>query len=130
MGRQVILIVDDEILIRIMLSDMLHDAGYGVIEATTGDEAFSILAMGQDYDLMITDVRMPGQIDGFELMSRSKGMHPSRPVVVSSGHLLPHEAQSADAFLPKPYVESVLLSIVERLIGPPCQQKSEIRNAS
>jgi hypothetical protein len=63
-------------------------------------------------------------------MSHSKRLVASRPVIVSSGHLLPEAARAADAFLPKPYVESALLAIVERLIGPSCQMKSEACNAS
>src|SRR5438309_1671281 len=106
MGVQIILIVDDEILVRMMLGDILCEAGYEVMEAASADEGLLILEARQDYDLMITDVRMPGEIDGLELMGHSKRLYPQRPVVVSSGHLPPEAARPADAFLPKPYVEA------------------------
>ena len=130
MCGQIILVVEDEVMIRILIADVLRDEGYHVIEAASGDEALSVLASDQHVDLIITDVRMPGEIDGVELTVRSKRAHPSRPVIIVSGHLPPEAADAADAFLPKPFVPSQVLDMIDTLIGPPCQKSCQDRNAS
>ena len=79
------------------------------------------MAAGQDFDLIVTDVRMPGKTDGVELTVLSKSMSPNRPVVVVSGHLPPAAANSADEFMAKPYLPSTFLKVIVKLIGPPSQ---------
>ena len=63
----VVLIVEDEILIRMLLCETLRLAGYVVIEAANAEEAVVVLHASLDPDILITDVKMPGAIDGFEL---------------------------------------------------------------
>lgn len=122
MGGQVILVVEDEVMIRMLMADVLRDEGYQVIEAANGDEGMDVLMSGQHVHLIITDVRMPGKIDGIELTARAKELVPQRPVIVVSGHLPPTAAHNADEFLQKPYVPSTYLKVVDKLIGPPCQK--------
>lgn len=117
MRNQTILVVDDEFLIRFMVSDVLREAGYHVVEACDGDEGLTMLQSGQTIDLIVTDVRMPGAIDGMELTRRSKALDPSRRVIVCSGHLQPEESGPADAFLAKPYSVEALLQIAKLLLG-------------
>ena len=62
-----VLIVEDDVLIRVLLADELRDAGLRVIEAANADEALSIFEAGAQVDLLFTDVQMPGSIDGVEL---------------------------------------------------------------
>lgn len=126
---QTILLVEDEFVIRLMLGDALRDAGYHVLEAGDGAEGLAVLLSGQPIDLMVTDVRMPGDIDGIELSRGSKASDASRPVIVWSGHLLPEEADPADAFVSKPYLAQQLIDIIERLIGKPCPDQSQTRTA-
>jgi CheY-like chemotaxis protein len=122
MVSQTILVVEDEVMIRLLMADVLREEGYLVIEAASGDEAMDILLSGQDIDLIVTDVRMPGQTDGMALTAFSKRVNPDRPVIVVSGHLPPEAADSADEFLQKPYVPSTFLKVITKLIGPPCQK--------
>lgn len=61
------MVVDDEVLIRLMADDMLHDAGFEVVEACSADEAVDLLAAGIAVDVLFTDVNMPGTIDGLGL---------------------------------------------------------------
>jgi len=122
MGKQTILVVEDEVMIRMLMSDVLRDEGYLVIEAANGDEGKDLLMSGHDIDLIVTDVRMPGQIDGVELAAIAKRLEPERPVVVVSGHLPPAAANSADEFIAKPYLPSTFLQVILKLIGPPCHQ--------
>jgi DNA-binding NtrC family response regulator len=130
MGTQVILVVEDEVIIRMLMADTLRDEGYEVIEAACGDEGMAVLLSEHRLDLIITDVRMPGQVDGMQLALHAKDQEPGRPVIVSSGHLPPEAAHRADEFLKKPYTSSALLDMVNKLIGPPCQNQVQSRDAS
>ena len=129
MGAQTILVVEDEFLIRFMLADSLREIGYQVLEAADGDEGFEILISGQDIDLIITDVRMPGAIDGMELTRRSKSMAPARPVIVCSADLFKSQSHPADEFLAKPYTIEALAGLIARLIGDPWQKSSQNHGA-
>lgn len=128
MGEQTILIVEDEFLIRFMLADALRDFGYQVLEAASGDEGYDILMSGQVIDLVITDVNMPGNLDGMELLRRAKQLVPARPVIVCSAHLVASDADPADAFIAKPYMMAALSEAIERLIGDPWRKSN--RNLS
>lgn len=114
-SRQCILIVEDEFLIRCMLSDELRDAGYQVIEACDATEALSILNTNCP-DLIISDVRMPGSIDGLDLLARVKETRPTLPVIIISGHLHPTRAllDGATEFLAKPYRFEAVLDAVKK----------------
>lgn len=125
MGAKTILLVEDEFIIRFALADSLRDFGYRVLEAGDGLEAFDILNSGQCIDLMVTDVHMPGGVDGIELAKRSKMLVPGRPVIVCSAHLTISECYPADEFHPKPYVLAALAALIEKLIGDPWQKSSQ-----
>ncbi len=129
MGAQTILVVEDEFLIRFMLADSLREIGYQVLEAADGDEGFEILISGQVIDLIITDVRMPGAIDGMELTRRSKSMAPARPVIVCSADLFKSQSHPADEFLAKPYTIEALAGLIARLTGYPWQKSSQNHSA-
>ncbi|WP_447932484.1 response regulator [Sphingopyxis fribergensis] len=129
MGKPAILVVEDEFVIRMLLADCLRDFGYHVLEAATGDEGLAILLSGKSVTLIVTDVRMPGEIDGVELSRRAKQLDPARPVIICSGHLLPEEAGSADTFLAKPYSTSELVGSIKKLLGDPWLKDSETRTA-
>lgn len=66
--QQHVLIVEDEVLIRAPLAEHLREAGFNVIEANTADEAWSCLQTGMPVDLVFSDIRMPGSMDGLELV--------------------------------------------------------------
>ena len=129
MDAQTILVVEDEILIRFILADSLRDIGFQVLEAGDGDEGLQILNSGQVIDLIVTDVRMPGEVDGMELTRRSKWLAPGRPVIVCSAHLYESEAFPADEYLAKPYSIAALAEAIARLIGDPWQKSSQAHSA-
>jgi DNA-binding NtrC family response regulator len=110
-----ILLVEDECLISIIASDALRDAGYKVIEAANADEALAILLARTPVDLVISDVRMPGSLDGLGLLAATHEAFPSLPVIMTSGHLDPELALSSGAcqFLPKPYGLDAVVTAVE-----------------
>ena len=113
-----ILVVEDEFLIRMMLSDELRDAGFEVIEASTADDALVILKTLKPH-LIISDVRMPGTIDGMALLDFVRKMSPDLPFIISSAYF-----ESANAnfggrtkLVSKPYAAKHMLAEVESLLS-------------
>ena len=103
MPQQTVLVVDDEPLMRMMLADALVDEGYRVFEAANVLEAVAVFGM-RHIDFLVTDVDMPGSLNGFDLV-RFVRNHDSRVavVVVSGGHM-PGEGvlQTGEVFIAKP----------------------------
>jgi CheY-like chemotaxis protein len=115
-----ILVVDDEMPIRELISHLLADAGYRVSSAPNGRQALQ-LAERERLDLVLTDLMMP-QVDGAELCRRLKAQAPTRnvPVVVMSAvHRRQGQEMLADEFVGKPFDLDELLALVERFAGPP-----------
>src|SRR5436309_2075069 len=81
-----ILVVDDSPEILQQTTSALEEAGYAVVQSGGGQHAMALLGGGQMIDLLLTDVRMPGGIDGFELARRAHALHPSLFVVYLTGH--------------------------------------------
>jgi len=80
-----ILIVDDDDTLRLLLREMLQILGLEVAAASDGAEALALLAAGESFDLLITDIRMPGHIDGPVLASSARALYPAMQVVVMTG---------------------------------------------
>lgn len=121
-GPARILIVEDEFLIRMTLSEALADEGYEVIEAGTADEGLTKLQEhAGGIGLLMTDVQLPGGMDGLELARRVRETQPMLPIIYVSGRpdVLGGAARTErDVLLPKPYLPSDVITAVERLIGP------------
>ncbi|HZZ89453.1 MAG TPA: response regulator [Caulobacteraceae bacterium] len=114
--RPVVLIVEDEVLIRLLLAEALRNAGYEVLEAADADEALSVLQTMPSPDVLVTDVRMPGAMDGLQLASHVRGMKPTLGLIVTSGHAPAERAIGlADAFVPKPYDLGRIVGVVRGL---------------
>lgn len=97
------------------ISDALRDSGFTVIEAFNADEAVRILNSGVSIELMLSDVRMPGTIDGLALLDYSQAKFPMLPVIITSGHLLPDDAlaKGAKHFVGKPYLSEDVITLVQ-----------------
>ena len=113
MYQPTVLIVEDEILIRMMLADTLLDEGYDVVEAANVLEAVAVLGQ-RKIDAVITDVDMPGGLSGLDLARMISTSHMNVPVIVASGrHRLQSEELPGDAvFIPKPYGLDVIATLV------------------
>lgn len=113
--RPIILVVEDEWLIRMALVDELRENGQRVVEAASGAEAVAFIQSGAAVDLIFTDVRMPGLTDGLALLAFARHTIPGVPVIVSSGHLDPQLALDAGAasFLPKPYSLEDVVRVIQ-----------------
>ena len=112
---QCVLVVEDEILIRMMLSDELRDAGFHVIEAATADEALVILRTLVP-DIVVSDVRMPGSLDGMGLLAVVRENFPALPVIIASAHLQPELAlaDGATKFIAKPYRTDDIIDAIQQ----------------
>ena len=116
--RKCILVVEDEVLIRSMLSDELRDLGLHVVEACDADEAVEFLNTRQPLDLIISDICMPGSMDGLGLLKVVKSTLPDLPVIIVSGHLDPGFAMmhGAAQFIEKPFMfDAVIQAVISEL---------------
>ena len=98
-----ILVVEDEVVLRMDLADHLRSSGFIVLEAPNGDHALTVLNSEVNVGLVITDMRMPGEIDGGALVSWLRQEKPHIKVIVVSGNLAADTLDtSADARFSKP----------------------------
>jgi CheY-like chemotaxis protein len=114
-----ILIVEDEVLVRWMVADELRANGFPVLEVPNGGEALAILQTSASVSLVMTDVRMPGPMDGIALAQWARAARPDLKVIIGSGQSLADlPANVADAVFIKPYdVAGVIRRIKELLAG-------------
>lgn len=103
--RPVLLIVEDEALIRLHAVEMIEDAGFDVVEAANADEAIAIPEARPDIRVVFTDIEMPGSMDGLKLARFVRGRWPPIKIVATSGHLSVRadDLPEGSVFLPKPY---------------------------
>jgi len=116
-----ILVVDDDPDIRQVLLDRMSSFGYVVETAINGREALDALRRS-GFDGMLLDMRMP-EIDGFEVLRRTRKTHPDLPVVVVTALSVQQQAaqavaEGARAYLLKPFDASQLKQVVEKCFGP------------
>ena len=113
-----VLVVDDEVLVRMVIADMLTDEGYRVVEARDAQEALTLLQARTDVQAIITDVHMPGEIDGLTLAHLVHRRWPEIGVVITSGKLRPQpgDLPRGARFLAKPYMYSALLQVLVDLL--------------
>jgi CheY-like chemotaxis protein len=112
-----VLLVEDEVVVRALLADELRGAGLCVVEAANADEAWAYLQAGGPADLVFSDVRMPGSMDGIELRRRVRAEFPSAKIIITSGNAGQTVPGEVDAFLQKPYSFNKAVEITVRLLG-------------
>lgn len=113
----VILVVEDELLVRLLANDILEEAGFHTIEARDGQEALAILELQPNVRLLFTDATMPN-VDGFTLAKVVAGRWPDVHILVTSALPPPPGALPARArFLGKPYDPEKLLAAVAQFLG-------------
>lgn len=109
-----ILVVEDEPIIRLGIAATIEDAGYEVIEAANADEAVTRLVAEDDVRMVITDVDMPGSMNGIELAHYARGRWPDIRLLVISGQVGVTAGQlpGGTEFMSKPYQEPRLLTCI------------------
>jgi CheY-like chemotaxis protein len=121
--QTLVLVVEDEILIAMLASDILTEGGYRVVEAYNADEALEILNHRHDVRVMFTDVNMPGSLDGYALARIVDMRWPGVGIIVTTAKDMPGRGdlpQNA-SFLSKPYSPAGLLAAVTAAIDPTAQ---------
>jgi len=115
--RPVVLIVEDEFLLRMDAVDMIAGAGFEVLEAANADQAIDILESRRDITVVFTDIQMPGSMDGLKLARAVRGRWPPIKIVATSGHLDVSETDLPEGgrFLPKPYSLVQLTGVLREL---------------
>jgi two-component system, response regulator PdtaR len=125
-----ILVVEDDVFLRYALAEWLRGEEHEVVETASGDEAATVLASIMTVDLVITDVEMPGSLNGLQLARNIRVANPSLPVIVVSGQPQPptFDEVGAAAFFLKPYDFDQLIGCVATLtsqvITPDKERKS------
>jgi CheY-like chemotaxis protein len=116
-GSAVILVVEDEALVRALAVDILEEAGFEVIEAPSADYAVLVLEQRSDVRVVFTDVEMPGRLNGFQLARIIQDYYHRTGVVVGSGRVQPTSGELSPKaiFLAKPYRASALVEAVRKL---------------
>ncbi|PIB93264.1 response regulator [Caulobacter sp. FWC2] len=111
----VVLVVEDEVLVRMLACDILRDAGYDALEAVDAQEALVLLDARPDVALLFTDVDMPGEINGLGLARLVSLRWPNLPIIATSGAATvdPVDLPPNGRFLQKPYRPSTLIECVE-----------------
>lgn len=111
-----IMVVEDEVLVRMLIADRLRGAGYTVIEAAHAHEAAEVLRV-TPVDLVLSDIRMPGSMDGIALARLLRSQYPAVKIVLTSGHLSEAGWAEHDGFFRKPYNADEIIKHVKSLIG-------------
>lgn len=119
--KTTILVVEDEILIRMTAADHLRKAGYRVLEASNAIEALSIFAAGEPIELVFTDTDMPGRMTGEALAQWIVVHFPAVKVLLTAGEThtpeRPSEGSPAPEVLKKPYTHAGLTAHIRRLLA-------------
>ncbi len=117
--RTVVLVVDDEPLIRWSLGDDLRDQGFHVLEASDADEAIATIMGNPEIEAIVTDIDMPGTMDGFRLAAFVRGRWPSIRIIVTSGNWTADNVsvRCCERFVAKPYDPKVVARAIRETIA-------------
>lgn len=115
----VVLIVEDELLIRMQAIDMVEAAGFKAVEAENADDAIEMLEARDDIRAIFTDVQMPGSMDGLKLAAAVRDRWPPVAIIATSGltNVDEKDLPPGGRFLPKPYAGAALAKHLRELIA-------------
>ena len=114
-----VLVVEDEMILRMRAVDLVEDAGFCSVEAVNADEAMSILESRSDISLLFTDIQMPGSMDGLKLAHAVHERWPSIKIILVSGQVKPSDAERpADSrFFGKPLGVEEMITELQAMVG-------------
>jgi CheY-like chemotaxis protein len=114
--KSIVLVVEDEPLLRMGAVDMVENAGFEVVEAANATEAIHILETRLDVRVVFSDIDMPPGLDGFEMAALIRNRWPLIEIILVSGHTNPGSdtLPSRAVFFPKPYRERDILAAIRR----------------
>lgn len=117
MAKPVVLVVEDEPIIRMNAVAIIEDAGYVVIEAANADDAILLLEARSDIRVVFSDIEMSGAMDGLKLIHAVHKRWPPIILILASGRVSPLATDMPEktVFLKKPYAEADLLKVLARV---------------
>src|SRR5215210_3247712 len=115
----VVLVVEDEMVLRMRAVDIVEDAGFVPIEAVSADEAIQILESRDDISLLFTDVQMPGSMDGLKLAHAAHKRWPHIKIILVSGQIAVTDADKPDdsKFFSKPLEIQQMILELQQMVG-------------
>jgi CheY-like chemotaxis protein len=115
----VILVVEDEMLLRMRAVDMVEDAGYLPVEAVDADEALTILQSRSDIVLLFTDIQMPGSMNGLQLALAVRERWPRIKIILASGQLKLSQSEIPEnsRFFGKPLDSGDMVAEIREMLG-------------
>lgn len=115
--RPTVLVVEDEVLLRLMIAEELRNQGIQVLEASNADEALIILGSSLPVHLLFTDIRMPGRMDGMALARLAHTHYPQLKLIMTSSRRPEgFVRETAAVFIAKPYNLHAVIEQVQRLL--------------
>ena len=115
-ARPTILVVENEAMLLDVVAAELADAGFRVLCAASAEEADGMLGAGAGIDLLFTDIRLPGRLDGWDLAERARALNPALPVIYVTGYSAEAPRQvSASVLVMKPYRPSAIVRVARQL---------------
>ena len=112
----VVLVVEDEFLVRDEVADRLRDAGYIVVETASGEEAIALCKSDMSIDIVFTDINLVGEASGWDVAERFQRDRPDVPVLYTSGKSLDlRRCVPGSVFVAKPYQHDDILNACRRL---------------
>ncbi|WP_213739566.1 response regulator [Bradyrhizobium sp. dw_411] len=117
--KPVVLVVEDELLIRMHAAEMIEEAGFEVVEASNAYEAVGILEARLDVAVVFTDIQMPGSMDGLKLARAVRDRWPPIHIIATSGlvDVRTGDLPQGGRFLPKPYSPAQITAALRELTG-------------
>jgi two-component system, response regulator PdtaR len=118
--KPVVLVVEDDPIIRMVTTSFVSDAGFEAVEADSADEAIRILKARSDIHLVFTDIGLPGTMDGLKLAHFIATRWPPVKLVVASGMMIVEQGQlpAGAKFFPKPYHHSAITKALTEMLSP------------
>ncbi len=117
MSARTVLVVEDDLLIRLMLVEALQDDGYAVVEAGNVLEAVAAIGRNPSFDALVTDVDMPGYLTGLDLAAMVASVSARTQIIVVSGRNVSEAVEIGWVFMPKPYSLDQLLNLLDEANG-------------
>ncbi len=135
-----VLVVEDEMVLRMRAVDIVEDAGFTAVEATNADQAISVLEARSDISLLFSDIQMPGSIDGLKLAYAVHERWPNIKIILVSGQINPSNDEKPEnsRFFGKPIDSRQMIAELQDMIGtgtlevvtPPSVSGTTSRNQS
>ena len=115
----VVLVVEDEMVLRMRAVDIVEDAGFVPIEAVSADEAIKVLESHDDISLLFTDIEMPGSMDGLKLAHAVHARWPHIKIILVSGQIAVTDADKPEdsRFFPKPFEIQQMILELQKMVG-------------